>query len=107
MPQGPNRGNSSEEILGDVDLRVHLIDEAVMPFRVEQLVAISHSPGQQVLAALVGVQTNQFCRAADIALALRREGIPVLIGGFHVSGMMAMFPTISPEIGKSSRRASP
>jgi len=30
--------------LGDVDLRVHLVDEAVMPFRVEQLVSVSHSP---------------------------------------------------------------
>ena len=84
--------------LGDVDLRVHLVDEAVMPFRVEQLVSVSHSPGQQVLAALVGVQTYQFSRAADIAFALRREEIPVLIGGSHVSGMMAMFPRTSPEI---------
>ena len=46
----------------------------------------------------MGVQTNQFCRAADIALSLRREGVPVMVGGFHVSGMLAMFPGVSREI---------
>ena len=85
-------------LLGDVDLHVRVFDEAVMQFRIQEIVDLHRSPGQQVLAALVGVQTNQFCRAADIASALRREGIPVIIGGFHVSGMIAMFPELSAEI---------
>ena len=86
------------ELLGNVDLRVRLLDEAVMPIPIEEIASLSRSPGQQVVAALVGVQTNQFCRAADIAFALRREEVPVIIGGFHVSGMMAMFAEVSPEI---------
>jgi radical SAM superfamily enzyme YgiQ (UPF0313 family) len=86
------------ELLGNVDLRVRLLDEAVMPIPIEEIASLSRSPGQQVVAALVGVQTNQFCRAADIAFALRREEVPVIIGGFHVSGMMAMFSEVSPEI---------
>ncbi|MGA2149552.1 MAG: hypothetical protein ABSH49_31855, partial [Bryobacteraceae bacterium] len=32
------------------------------------------------------------------ALTLRREEVEVMIGGFHVSGMLAMFPSVSPEI---------
>lgn len=85
-------------LLGDADLRVRVFDEAVMQFRIQEIVDLHHSPGQQVLAALVGVQTNQFCRAADIASGLRSEGVPVIIGGFHVSGMIAMFPEPSAEI---------
>jgi radical SAM superfamily enzyme YgiQ (UPF0313 family) len=39
---------------------------------------------------VVGVQTNQYPRAQDIAGWFLPHGIPVLIGGFHVSGMLAM-----------------
>jgi radical SAM superfamily enzyme YgiQ (UPF0313 family) len=42
------------------------------------------------MVMLVGVQSNQFPRALDIAAPLRRRGIPVAIGGFHVSGTIAM-----------------
>jgi radical SAM superfamily enzyme YgiQ (UPF0313 family) len=47
---------------------------------------------------LVGVQTNQFPRAVDIARPLRAAGIPVCIGGFHVSGCLAMLPDIPPDL---------
>jgi hypothetical protein len=84
--------------LGEVDVRIHLVDEAVDKVPLENIYRLSRRAGERVLVCLVGVQTNQFCRAADIALALRRERVPVMIGGFHVSGMLAMFPTVSPEI---------
>ncbi len=42
------------------------------------------------LVALVGVQSNQFPRALDLARPFREAGIPVAIGGFHVSGVIAM-----------------
>ena len=38
------------------------------------------------MVMLVGVQSNQFPRALDIARPLRARGIQVGIGGFHVSG---------------------
>ena len=85
-------------LLGDVDLRIHAVDEAVTKIPLDKICRLSRRPGERVLVCLVGVQTNQFCRAADIALSLRREGVEVMIGGFHVSGMLAMFPTVSPEI---------
>ena len=42
------------------------------------------------MVMLVGVQSNQFPRALDIAQPFRERGIQVAIGGFHVSGTIAM-----------------
>ena len=42
------------------------------------------------LVALVGVQSNQYPRALDIARPFREAGIPVAMGGFHVSGCLSM-----------------
>ena len=50
---------------------------------------------------LVGVQSNQFPRALDIAGPLRAAGITVGIGGFHVSGTLAMLPGIEPSVQKA------
>jgi radical SAM superfamily enzyme YgiQ (UPF0313 family) len=50
------------------------------------------------LVCLVGVQSNQFPRAVDIARPLRAAGIPVCIGGFHVSGCLAMLPELQPDL---------
>jgi radical SAM superfamily enzyme YgiQ (UPF0313 family) len=50
------------------------------------------------MVALIGVQSNQFPRAMDIARTLRQAGVQVCIGGFHVSGVLAMLPGITPEL---------
>jgi hypothetical protein len=42
------------------------------------------------LVALVGVQTNQHPRALDIARPFRAAGVPVIMGGFHISGCLSM-----------------
>ena len=84
--------------LGEVELKVHAVDETVSKIPLERIAARHRPPRQRVLACLVGVQSNQFCRAADLALALREHGVQVMIGGFHVSGMLALFPEGSPEI---------
>ncbi len=47
---------------------------------------------------LAGVQTNQFARAIDLARQFRAEGVSVAIGGFHVSGCMAMLPEMPQEL---------
>jgi hypothetical protein len=39
---------------------------------------------------LVGVQSNQFPRAVDMARTFRARGVDVVIGGFHVSGCLSM-----------------
>ena len=47
---------------------------------------------------LVGVQTNQFPRALDMARAFRARGLNVAIGGFHVSGYLTMLPELSRDL---------
>ena len=44
------------------------------------------------------MQSNQFPRALDIARPLRAADIPVIIGGFHVSGCLAMLPDMQADI---------
>jgi radical SAM superfamily enzyme YgiQ (UPF0313 family) len=47
---------------------------------------------------LVGVQSNQFPRALDIAREFRAAGITVVIGGFHVSGCLSMLPEMPEDL---------
>ncbi len=96
--QGLTEDVGRRKLLGDVDIKVQVLDEMVDKISVSKIARLSRRPGVRVVVGLAGVQTNQFCRAADLALELRREGVTVIIGGFHVSGMLAMFPDVAPEI---------
>ncbi len=73
-----------------VSVNVRLVDEAIQRVPVKEVLKSSKRPGVKSIVMLVGVQTNQFPRAQDIAAWFLSHGIPVLIGGFHVSGMLAM-----------------
>src|ERR1700758_3288726 len=55
------------------------------------------------LVCLVGVQSNQFPRAMDLAARFRKAGIPVAVGGFHVSGCLAMLPELPPDLVEARR----
>ena len=44
------------------------------------------------------MQSNQFHHALDLAREFRAAGLPVVIGGFHVSGCLSMLKEIPPEI---------
>ena len=54
--------------------------------------------GGRALIGLVGVQSNQFPRAVDLARPFLAGRLPVAIGGFHVSGCISMLPEMPPEI---------
>ncbi|MDH4069153.1 MAG: radical SAM protein [Ignavibacteria bacterium] len=73
----------------DVSLNVRLIDEAIQRVPAKEIRRRSAEPGVKAIVMLVGVQSNQFPRAQDIASWFLPEGIPVIVGGFHVSGMLA------------------
>ena len=73
-----------------IQFNIRKIDEAIEWIPVKEIVHQSKVPGVKSIVMLVGVQTNQFPRALDIASKFLPHGIPVLIGGFHVSGMLAM-----------------
>jgi len=55
------------------------------------------------LVCLVGVQSNQFPRAMDLAARFRKAGIQVAVGGFHVSGCLAMLPELPPDLEAARR----
>lgn len=84
-------------VLGeDVDIVVTALDETNTRIRPERIARrLASGPG---LVALVGVQSNQFPRALDLARPLRAAGIQVCIGGFHVSGCLAMLPELPAEL---------
>ena len=78
-----------------VALNIRKIDEAIEWIPIKEIVTRSKIQGLKSIVMLVGVQTNQFPRALDIASKFLPHGIPVLIGGFHVSGMLAMIGVTS------------
>lgn len=82
---------------GTTDVSIAAYDETntrIRPARIADDIA-SHDDG---MVMLVGVQSNQFPRALDIARPLREAGIKVGIGGFHVSGTLAMLDQIDPGV---------
>jgi radical SAM superfamily enzyme YgiQ (UPF0313 family) len=83
--------------LGSVSVRVHAFDEAVDRIDAHRICRRIRRRGTKILVALAGVQTNQFPRAQDLARQFKAEGCDVMIGGFHVSGSVAMAHAIPPE----------
>ena len=71
-------------------ITVRLVDEAIQRVPAKEIMRRSREPGVKTIVMLVGVQSNQFPRAQDIASWFLPHHIPVMIGGFHVSGMLAM-----------------
>ena len=87
---GLARDCAARKVLGDdVELLIHTYDETNTRIRPEKLARMIERAGGGMVM-LVGVQSNQFPRALDLARPLRARGIAVGIGGFHVSGTMSM-----------------
>ena len=79
------------QVLGpDVAVDIEAIDETNTRIDVPALLARFRRHGDFGLVALVGVQSNQYPRALDIARPFREAAIPVAMGGFHVSGCLSM-----------------
>src|ERR1039457_3457268 len=86
------------QVLGDVDIRLHTYDETNRRVRPDRIIRMVRRAGGKALIALVGVQSNQFPRAVDLARPFLAAGLPVCIGGFHISGCIAMLPETPKEI---------
>jgi radical SAM superfamily enzyme YgiQ (UPF0313 family) len=90
-----------QEVLGEnVELRIHALDETNSVIRPDRIAKLVHGADDGIVM-LVGVQSNQFPRALDIARPLRAQKIKVAIGGFHVSGTMAMLKDRDPDVQKA------
>ncbi|EIC22371.1 B12-binding domain-containing radical SAM protein [Thiorhodovibrio frisius] len=93
------RDCAERRVLGDnVDIRIWAADETNTRIQPKKLAAKIQRGGGQGMVALVGVQSNQYPRALDLAKAFRKLGVAVCIGGFHVSGCLAMLPDLTPEL---------
>jgi Radical SAM superfamily len=82
---------AERKVLGpDIAISIDAIDETHTRVDVPDLLKRFRNHGNFGLVALVGVQSNQYPRALDIARPFRAAGVPVAIGGFHVSGCISM-----------------
>jgi radical SAM superfamily enzyme YgiQ (UPF0313 family) len=89
---------AARRVLGDdVPITIELYDETNTVIPVSSIIRKikGYASG---MVGFVGVQTNQFPRAVDLAGFFRRADIPVAIGGFHVSGCLAMLPKLPRDI---------
>jgi len=83
----------SRRVLGsDVDIDLTAVDETNTRIKPKDIIDLIRRHDGFGMVGLVGVQSNQYPRALDIARPLRAAGIPIVIGGFHVSGLLAMLP---------------
>ncbi|MBC7901431.1 MAG: radical SAM protein [Saprospiraceae bacterium] len=92
---------AQEKVLGhDVGIEIHAFDETNTNIRLRDIASLVKS-ADFGMVMLVGVQSNQFPRALDIARPLREKGIQVAIGGFHVSGTLSMLKDREPQVQKA------
>jgi len=97
---GLARDAAERAVLGeDVEIVVNACDEvgAVVPEK-RIIRRLARNPG---IVCLVGVQTNQFPRAIDMARRFRAAGLQVVIGGFHVSGCLSMLPAMPDDLAEA------
>ena len=86
------------DVLQGTPIDIFEADETNTRIRPDVIIRDIRASGNTGLVCLVGVQSNQFPRAMDLARPLREAGIQVAIGGFHVSGCMAMLPGVQPDL---------
>ena len=89
---------ASERVLGPyVDIEIEAYDECNTVIDTSAVIRKIAKAGAGFVG-LVGVQSNQFPRALDLARTFRAAGLPVVIGGFHVSGCLSMLPKLPGDL---------
>lgn len=92
---------AEQKVIGpDTEFEIHAFDETNTRINVNRIARLVEQ-ADDGMVMLVGVQSNQFPRALDIAKPLREKAIKVAIGGFHVSGTMAMLKDRDPYVQKA------
>jgi hypothetical protein len=89
---------AADRVLGpDTGIEIEAYDECNTIIDVGGVVKRIRS-ARSGFVGLVGVQSNQFPRALDLARAFRGERLPVVLGGFHVSGCLSMLPELPSDL---------
>jgi len=97
---GLARDCAARKVLGEVELEIHPIDETNTRVSPEKLAKMIEDAGAGMVM-LVGVQSNQFPRALDLARPLLARGIQVALGGFHASGTISMLGGADADLQKA------
>jgi len=71
----------SSGVFGNVRIEIVTFDETAEKLPVNKIIRWSRRPTRKLVVGLVGVQTNQFPRAFDLARQFRAAGTDVIIGG--------------------------
>jgi radical SAM superfamily enzyme YgiQ (UPF0313 family) len=83
--------SAERQVLGSrVAIDIVVIDETNTRVDFRALLARLRDHDNFGLVALVGVQSNQYPRALDIARPFRMADVQVAMGGFHISGCLSM-----------------
>jgi len=88
----------SSGVFGALRLQIVTFDETAEKLPIKKIIGWSRHRSTKVVVGLVGVQTNQFPRALDLARQFRAAGIDVIMGGFHTSGTINMLGEQEPDI---------
>ncbi len=100
---GLTRDAAKRSALGsDVEFVINAYDEMNTVIPVADIIRRFKNGGGCGVVFFVGVQSNQFPRAMDIARQLLDENIQVAIGGFHTSGCIAMLPELPDELKEAT-----
>ena len=92
---------ADEKVLGEnVEFEIYAFDETNSHINLKKIISLIEK-ADDGMVMLVGVQSNQFPRALDIAKTLRDKNIKTAIGGFHVSGTMAMLKERDAHVEKA------
>lgn len=85
----------------DVETLIHVYDETFQKIDVKKISKLTKRNNDKAVICMVGVQTCQYARALDLAMEFRKEGLACIIGGFHMSGCLAMLKDLPPELQKA------
>jgi len=96
---------SERRVFGDLKIEVVTFDETAEKIPVQKIIRWSRRRDTKLLVGLVGVQTNQFPRALDLARKFRAAGLDVIMGGFHTSGTINMLGENEPDIQELVRES--
>ena len=92
---------AERRVLGeDVEIVLHAWDEANSRIRPDRVANVIQA-GAGGVVFLIGVQSNQFPRALDLARPLVDRGVQVVMGGFHISGVISMLDGADPDLDRA------